>query len=55
MLAVMFVSHGLTTWYTLTHISRRTFQAAYIIAIIVGLGAGEVAFGRWGSAGLADH
>ncbi|KAI8995322.1 hypothetical protein BD414DRAFT_534505 [Trametes punicea] len=30
--------------------SRRTFQAAYIISIVVGLGIGEVLFGRIGGA-----
>lgn len=30
--------------------ARRTFQAAYIISIVVGLGIGEVLFGRMGSA-----
>lgn len=27
----------------------RTFQAAYFVSIIVGLGVGEVMFGRWAS------
>jgi copper transporter 1 len=32
-------------------VSYRTYQAAYIIPIILGLGLGEVMFGRMGSAG----
>lgn len=45
MLAVMFVLF----FSVLRHLaltSKRTFQAAYIIAIIAGLGIGEMAFGR---------
>ena len=52
MLAVMWVGSPLApSTLSDSRGPHRTFQAAYIITIILGLGIGEVLFGRFGSAG----
>lgn len=54
MLAVMYVSYIFLTGCSLTS-TFRTFNAAYIISIILGLGIGEVIFGRMGNGRGAAH
>jgi copper transporter 1 len=34
---------------------RRTFQAAYLIALVAGAGVGELLFGRYGGYKAGDH
>ena len=52
MLTAMFVLPYLSIppILTLFFLPRRTFNVVYFLSIIVGLGVGEVVFGRWASA-----
>ena len=47
MLVVMYISFPCSTIVTIADQDNRTFQVSFIIAIVVGLGVGEMLFGRY--------